>query len=187
MIRGVVCMVALGAAITACAGGDGGSTPTTSSAPPTTSTSLVDDQPSEVSEEQAVIDAYLAAIDAFYEAANPPDPHHPALEATHTGDVLASVKESLRELNEQGLALRRGDSSTTNPLVLTLTDKAAIVEDCATDADIQFDRATGEVVDDTSVVGRFTARLVRQAGTWLVAAVEFEELEEPCVSGVSGS
>lgn len=165
-----------------CSDSGGSSTPTTASRPSTT----VADERSEESEEQAVIDAYLAAIDAFYEAANPPDPDHPALEATHTGDVLASIRASLTDLSEQGLALRRGEQSTTDPVVLTLTDGNAIIEDCATDGDVQFDRTTREIVDDSVVFGRFTARLVKHANTWLVAAVEFEELEEPCVSGASG-
>lgn len=180
LVTHVILVVTLACSSVACASNS--SPPTPSSSSSSSSTSEASDAEAE---EQAVIDAYLAAIDAFYLAANPPDPDHPALAATHAGDLLSEVRASLRELDDGGVALRKGPLSAADPAVIALDGDIAFIEDCAVDADIQFEVATGEVVDDSVIFGRFTAQLERRGAGWVVTAIDFEELEEPCTSGAS--
>lgn len=131
-------------------------------------------------EEQAVIDAYLAELDAFYAAANPPNPDHPALERTATGEELQAVRNFLKELRSDGLAVRRGDETRNRPVLISMTQQEAVIRDCVTDADVQFKRSSGEIVDDKVVHGRWQARLVHVDGTWKVASANFNETGEPC-------
>lgn len=158
------------AVLGACGGGDG--SPTTSSSSTTTT--------SRASEERAVIEAYLAQIDAFYAAANPPNPDHLRLAETATGPLLESVRANLADLAARGVGIRKGEQTTNNPRVTRLTSTAAVVEDCSTDADVQFRIETNEVVDEAVSFGRLTARLVKRGEKWLVESKSVVQLSEPC-------
>lgn len=166
----------------ACASNSSPATPSSSSSSsssPSTSEAVdARDEEQEEQEEQAVIDAYLAGVDAFYLAANPPDPDHPALAATHAGDLLDSVRSALSTLADEGHAIRRGADTRYNPMVVRLSTTSAVIEDCGTDGDVKFDTATGQIIDDSVVVGRSIVRLALIDGEWITVAVEFEE--GPC-------
>lgn len=172
---------ALGLALlfSACAdGGSESSAEDNTGLPSATSTSF-----DREAEEQAVIEAYLAQLDAFYAAANPPDPDHPALAETATGPLLQGVRDRLGELRERGIGIREGDEGRGDPKVVGLESNAALVEDCVTDADVQFELESGEIVDDSVAYGRVSARLIRVRKNWLVHSISVEDLEQPCAAG----
>lgn len=177
MARSAACAL-LGLVLMAGCGGDGpdrAASPTspTSTAPPRSTTTL-----DRAAEEQAVIDAYLRQLDAFYAAANPPNPDHPALAETSTGPLLEGVRSNLADLAARGVATRKGEQTTNNPLVVRLTGNVAVIEDCGVDADVQYDLETGAVVDDSVLTGKSVAKLVKVGETWLTAEITFTE--QPC-------
>lgn len=147
--------------------------------PPSSTTTTTFDR---AAEEQAVIAAYLAGVEAFYTAANPPSPDHPALAETATGSDLADSQAFLADLRGRGVGLRRGEFTTNNPRIARLTATAAVVEDCVIDADVQFELTSGAVVDDALVYGRVTARLVKRDSGWLVETKTLEKLSKTCES-----
>lgn len=175
MARSAACAL-LGLVLMAGCGGDGAdrAASPTSTGPPRSTTTL-----DRAAEERAVIDAYLAGVDAFYAAANPPNPDHPALADTSTGPLLEGVRANLADLAARGVAIRKGEQTSQHPVVKRVAGRAAVIEDCAVDADVQFDIETGAIVDDSVVFARVTVRLVKRT-TWLVAERTAEELEEPC-------
>jgi len=157
-------------AFSACASADSqGGVSSSSTAPRTTPTTF-----DRAAEEAAVIAAYLAEIDAFYLAANPPNPNHPALAETATGDLLEGLRQNLEDLAQEGTGIRRGAQTTDHPRVTRIAPGAAIVEDCGVDGDVQFNVATGVIVDDSVITGKATARLIKVRDRWLVAEKTFE-------------
>lgn len=145
-----------------------------SSTPPRATSTTFD----RAAEEAAVIAAYLAEIDAFLDAADPPDPDDRRLAEVATGPQLEGARNLLIQLQRDGIAIRPGTDSTHTPKVTRLTTTAAVVEDCVTDADIKVDAITGEIVDDSVVAGVFTARLIKRDQRWLVEDSVFDE--KPC-------
>lgn len=183
MLRSLVTRVILGVTFAlvsvACASNSSppASSSSSSSSTSTPTSEVVDGE----DEEQAVIDAYLAAIDAFYLAANPPDPDHPALDATTAGEFREALRELLGRQQDEGIGARRGQTTANHPRVIAIADDTAQLEDCLDDADIQFDLATGEVVDDSIVHIRFLVQLEEINGSWRVTRRDItEELDEPC-------
>lgn len=162
--------------LAACGGDDESATPESSTSAPSSTTTAFDRE----AEEQAVIDAYLAELDAFYAAANPPDPDHPDLEKYATGEALRTVQENLTRLRTAGLAIKRGAQTQNSPRVVSITADRALIEDCATDADVQFRLRDSKVIDDDVLVGRYHAVLVKTEQGWLLTRSTFEELPEPC-------
>lgn len=177
VVGGVAVAALAGLVLAACDGDPGSADPATSSSSPSSSSSST---PTTVDEEAAVIEAYLAELDAFYAAANPPNPDHPALEETMTGAELTAVRSLLEDLKSRDHAIRRGSATRNDPRVTSVDRQSAVVTDCATDADVTVHLPTGDIVDDEVVHGRFTTRLVREHGRWKVAEARFEELEHPC-------
>ncbi|MBI2169541.1 MAG: hypothetical protein HYU28_08590 [Actinobacteria bacterium] len=129
-------------------------------------------------EEQAVIDAYLAGLDAFYAAANPPNPDHPDLAKTATGPLLAGVQKNLTELRDQGIGIRKGEATQNNPVVKRLQGRAALVEDCGVDGDVKFELSTDDVVDDSVISGLSLVKMIKRDGRWIANEITFEE--RPC-------
>lgn len=172
-------LAVVAALVLAACGGDGESaTPESSTSAPSSTTTTFDRE----AEEQAVIDAYLAELDAFYAAANPPDPDHPDLEKYATGRELAFLRELMTELTGDGIAIERGAQTQYQPVVKALTDSRAIVEDCVTDADRQVSVETGEPVDEEIVFGRLLTTLRKLPDGWKVERSQFTELETPCAA-----
>lgn len=184
MLRSLVTHVILAVtlALFSVACGSNSSPPTSSSSSSSTSTSTSTSEAVDAQdEEQAVIGAYLAAIDAFYLAANPPDPDHPELDATTAGEFREALRDLLGRQHDEGIGARRGQTTANHPSVIAIADDTAQLEDCLDDADIQFDLATGEVVDDSVVHVRFLVELQEINGSWRVTRRDItEELDEPC-------
>lgn len=129
----------------------------------------------QIATDAEVVDAYLAGWEAFYAAANPPDPDHPDLPKYLTGPYLRTVRANLTDLRDRGTAIRRGEQSTPfDPRVVEVTATAALLEDCWVDADVQFDVATQEIVDDDVVVVSARFRMVEEDGLWKADDNTFE-------------
>ncbi len=158
------------------------SPPTSSSSSSSSSTSTSTSEAVDAQdEEQAVIDAYLAAIDAFYLAANPPDPDHPALTRHYGEPLLTNVQEFLRQLADEGIILERGSATANHPQLHSLSRDRAELTDCLNDADVQRDRDSLEVVNDEVVYAEFTARLELREDTWiLIGRPQTAERTMPC-------
>lgn len=175
MLRGATWVAIACLLLAACSGG-GDSSAEDSRASSSTTTTTFDRE----AEEQAVIDAYLAQLNAFYAAANPPNPDHPALAETATGALLDEVRANLTELATRGVGVRKGEGTTNNPRVTRLVGTVAAIEDCSTDADVQFRIDTGEILDDSVVYGRLGSRVVKIDGRWMVESKTVTQLEKPC-------
>lgn len=180
MLRSLVTQVILAMTLAffsvACASDS--SPPATSSSSSSSSTSVTVESEDE---EQAVIDAYLAAIDAFYLAANPPDPDHPALTRHYGEPLLTNVQEFLRQLADEGILLERGSATANHPRLRNLSSDRAELTDCLNDADVQRDRESLEVVNDEVVYAEFTALLELREDTWvLIGRSQTAERTMPC-------
>lgn len=182
MLRSLVTQVILAMTLAffsvACASDSSPPSSSSSSSSSSTSTSEAVDPEDE---EQAVIDAYLAAIDAFYLAANPPDPEHPALTRRYGEPLLTNVQEFLRQLADDGVVLERGSATANHPRLRSLSGNRAELTDCLNDADVQRDRESLEVVNDEVVYAEFTALLELREGTWvLIGRSQTAERTMPC-------
>jgi hypothetical protein len=116
---------------------------------------------------------YREALDAAWD---PPDPDHPALERTMTGEQLTFIRELLEEHQRDGIVVRE-PAPTDNAVVWELGIGTATVSDCTEQVPEYgaFDLETGERLDELVPPvepGRLDAQsvdLVRNAaGTWQV-------------------
>lgn len=124
------------------------------------------------SAEDEVLAAYFAFWDAFFEAADPPNPDHPALERVATGEQL----ERLRELFAEDLResrVRRGGPEF-HPEVTELTEDSATVRDCYLDAAGIYDSDTGERLDPGDEYVLALVTLISTDGVWKVAETSLE-------------
>lgn len=154
--------------VSACSGGGDAAAP----APTTTTTTSV---------EEAVLDAYLAFWDAFFLAADPPDPDHPALAEVATGEQLERLQELFAQRQADGIANRRG-ATRQRPHVVSATPDRATVADCWLDEAVLVDVETGKVIGDRKVWTEGEFLLVREGGTWKVASNAITERgdDQPC-------
>lgn len=134
--------------------------------------------------EQAVLDAYLAATEAYDAASDPPDPEHPALHATQTGPALDQAVRQLSAYKATGRAGRdRPDSiSERRPEVVSVGDGEAVVRDCTIDDGIVVNTQTGEVVNDLVQTFLFEGHMVIEDGRWKLSSLLIEDEWE----GVAG-
>ena len=77
----------------------------------------------------AVVKAYVDATAAFVHAELAMDPNDPALIATMTGDELSTVKKNLI-IDRAGGLVARGDIKPTDPHVVSMDGRTAVVRDC---------------------------------------------------------
>lgn len=128
-----------------------------------------------ISTEDEVLAAYRASWDAFLEAADPPDPEHPRLLRTTTGEQLEAVQRMFAGDLASGF-VRRG-SFDLAPRVLSVEGRRAVVRDCMHDRGIVYEAATGEALtplDEARLLVETV--LVREAGTWKVAENDLVEV-----------
>jgi hypothetical protein len=121
----------------------------------------------------SVYSDYRAGLDAAWD---PPDPEHPALEATMAGEQLDFIRGLLTEHQTEGIVIRE-PASTDNAVVFELGIGTATVSDCTEQVEGYgaFDRETGERLDDVIApveAGRLDAQSVdlrrMPDGSWRV-------------------
>lgn len=139
--------------------------PTTTSRPGTTSTT-------EPNAEEQVVERYLAFWDARLEANNEPvNPDHPGLREYATGEQLDQVLLETTQRRDQGLAIRRAADPVGEHRVevLGIDGETATLQDCATDDDVVYRVATGEVVNDRVATLNVEATMRVVDGEWKLA------------------
>jgi hypothetical protein len=135
--------------------------------------------------ESAIVARYLAFWGAVAEAADPPDPGHPALDETAADPQLEQLQGVLARDLEQGRFRRV--VGTHNPEVRELLDggAAAVVDDCVEldPEDGTYDAETGERISEPTEPGYrelLEARLELIEGEWKVVNVNVVEEDSEC-------
>ena len=135
--------------------------------------------------EALVADRYLEFWDARFEAnTDPVDPDNPRLRDLATGEQLANVIDETQRRKDAGLAFREADGSVKERRVrvVNVEGDVATLQDCATNDDVVYRVATGEVVDDSVVTRNISAEMRLVDGEWrLAGAQELQKWE-----GVAG-
>ena len=165
------------------------SSSTSSSSSSTSSTSEPDDTSSTTSApddvHSLVTARYLEFWDARFEAnTDPVDPDSAKLRDLATGDQLGNVVAETQQRKDSGLALRTADDPVKERRVqvIEVQGDTATIQDCATNDDVVYRVATGEVLDDSVVTRNISAEMRLVDGQWrLAAAQELQKWE-----GVAG-
>lgn len=127
---------------------------------------------------QQLIDAYVAYHEAWTAAWDPPDPDHPRLAETMTGQRVAEIRRQLEADRAEGIAFRDPHDPSENAVVFDLGIGTATVSDCheAHPGYGAFDVETGERLDDVVApvepgqVNLTSVELARtDGGVWRVA------------------
>ncbi len=195
--RAALALATLCLVLASCSGDDDEAIPdsssssssTSSSSSSTASTSEPDDTSSTTSapdDVEALVTArYLEFWDARFEAnIDPVDPDSAILRDLATGDQLANVVAETQQRKDAGLALRAADDPVKERRIrlVDVQGDAATIQDCATNDDVVYRVATGEVLDDSVVTRNISAEMRLVDGRWrLAAAQELQKWE-----GVAG-
>ena len=181
-----------------CSGDDDDAIPDSSSSTPSstssssssvTSASQPDDTSSTTSTpdgvEALVTARYIEFWDARFEAnTEPVDPDSARLRDLATGDQLTNVVAETQQRKDSGLALRAAEDPVKERRVrlVDVQGDTASIQDCATNDDVVYRVATGEVLDDSVVTRNISAEMRLIDGQWrLAAAQELQKWE-----GVAG-
>lgn len=188
LVVAVACLV-----VGSCSGDDDDAIPDPSSSSTTSSSSTSTTEPDETSstttapdDVQALVTArYLEFWDARFEAnTEPVDPDSARLRDLATGDQLTNVVAETQQRKDSGLALRAADDPVKERRVrlVDVQGDTATIQDCATNDDVVYRVATGEVLDDSVVTRNISAEMRLVDGQWrLAAAQELQKWE-----GVAG-
>lgn len=194
--RAAVVLAAVCLVLGSCSGDDDGdiadsssSTSRSNSSTSTSSTSEPDGTSSTTTapdDVEALVTArYLEFWDARFEAnTEPVDPDSARLRDLATGDQLTNVVAETQQRKDSGLALRAADDPVKERRVrlVDVQGDTATIQDCATNDDVVYRVATGEVVDDSVVTRNISAEMRLVEGQWrLAAAQELQKWE-----GVAG-
>jgi hypothetical protein len=167
--------------------------PTTRPTPPTTVRKVTlgpGVKPAVVRGLQAGVSSYTAAF--VKAAANPPNPNLPALVASSTPNspTRRNAQKTIANLAAKGQALGPDSQGETIVEVITRVDSVlgnnALVKTCNYNATVQYEVATGRVVDDKKFSATNTALLVRGAdGRWRIDTFQtgrdqHEVAKNPC-------
>lgn len=135
--------------------------------------------------EALVTARYLEFWDARFEAnTEPVDPDSARLRDLATGDQLTNVVAETQQRKDSGLALRTAEDAVKERRVrlVDVQGDTATIQDCATNDDVVYRVATGEVLDDSVVTRNISAEMRLVDGRWrLAAAQELQKWE-----GVAG-
>lgn len=191
LVVAVACLV-----VGSCSGDDDDAIPdpssssTTSASSTSTSSTTEPDETSPTTtapdDVQALVTArYLEFWDARFEANNEPvDPDSARLRDLATGDQLTNVVAETQQRKDSGLALRAAEDPVKERRVrlVDVQGATATIQDCATNDDVVYRVATGEVLDDSVVTRNISAEMRLVDGQWrLAAAQELQKWE-----GVAG-
>lgn len=132
------------------------------------------------SRDDAVVAGYRAHWEAWYAAAQIPDPQLPVIAATMTGSLLESTRREVGELRSKGERVK-GDPGVPPidirqaRVVQFQSDTTAILTDCYLDNTVRYD-AAGQPIGVTEPTF-FSARatVVFAEGTWKVASLQLEK------------
>ena len=151
------------------------SAPTTTTTPPAQATTTT-----APTREAQVIAGYRAHWDAWYAAAQIPDPSLPAIATTTTGSLLAHTRGELEEMRAKGERVK-GDPGAApidirQPRVVEFqSDTTAILSDCYVDNTVRYD-AQGNAIGGTEpTFFAATATIVLVDGTWRVASLQLRK------------
>lgn len=152
---------------------------TTATAPPTdppatepvgTTTTAVPGDERFTPEEREVIVAYRAAIDAIWEAGQPPmsNPDHPALAATMVDPALTTARRAAAANLTEGVVFGRPPNSRFEVRAeqIQVDGSRASITECTLDDGFTVRAATGEVLDDRVGRSRAHAELIVRDGVW---------------------
>jgi hypothetical protein len=171
-----IVLVAAAAALAACSpGGPPAAAPATAptTTAPTTTIATTTAAPTTTTEEPevaAVRQAHLDYLAMFELVGDPPDPDHPELARTATGDAYDRLRANLAQGQLEGSRLVGGWESAIQSIEVD-GDQATVV-DCLLDTG-QIIAASGEILipaDDFRALR--TTRLERANGTWKVWRLE---------------
>jgi hypothetical protein len=115
----------------------GGGSSTKSSAPTTTTTNP---------QIAAVLTAWRAAQQAFYQAARSPDPNSPGIAATFAPPELDVVRQNLQALHGQGVVISAPTPDFSRAQVASLSGSQATVRACINGTAPEVFAATGKPV-----------------------------------------
>jgi hypothetical protein len=159
--------------------GKSAETPTssTTSAQPDTSRSTTSSPTSTApgqqwsTDQQAVIDAYLSARQAYSTSLEQPDPNNPQLPATHVDPMLTEARNTNAQWQGFGQAGKFPDNSVARsvPLAVEVTGDSATIETCGVDDSIVYEPATGKVLNDDTVTVHSSSTMTRVDGIWKLA------------------
>lgn len=133
---------------------DGRPSTTTTSTSPTTETTTATTATSTTASADPnaeVVARYQTFWRVRFEANQPPvNPADPRLAEYASGSQLENVVKETTQRRDQGLALRRAEPSSTTRRIrnVKVDGDTATFQDCATDSDVVYRVATGEVVND---------------------------------------
>lgn len=98
----------------------------------------------------------------------PVNPGDPRLADYASGPQLENVVQETTQRRDQGLALRRAEPSSTIRRIrnVKVDGDTATFQDCATDSDVVYRVATGEVVNDGVGTYSVLATMKRVGGVW---------------------
>jgi hypothetical protein len=181
-----IVLVAVAAALAACSpGGPPAAAPAATATPTTaptttiaTTTTAAPTTTAEDPEVAAVRQAHLDYLAMFELVGDPPDPDHPELARTATGDAYDRLRANLAQDLLQGNRLVGGWESAIQSIEID-GDQATVV-DCLLDTGVVYG-ADGTVLvpaDDFRALG--TSRLERHGDGWKVWRLEFTDPPERC-------
>lgn len=119
-----------------------------------------------------IVGRYKQFWEVRFEANRPPvNPSDPRLGQLATGQQLENVRLETEERRDQGLALRRPETSLYERRVklINLEGDTAELQDCVTNDGIVYRVATGEVVDSSVVTRSLSATMRLVDGAWKLA------------------
>ena len=120
------------------------------------------------STDAGIISAWLAAQEAFHQAALTSDPNEPELAATMIDPLLSNIRSTLTQLGQAG-GMGRGPTYYGRPRVTESGNGAATVVSCVHDEEIEISKVTGSPVP--GVLGeadyeQYTTTMQETVGGW---------------------
>lgn len=185
MWRAAIALAAACLVVGSCSGDDD-AIPDSSSTSSSTSSTSISSQTSEPDgasstttapdDVQALVTArYLEFWEARFEAnTEPVDPDSARLRDLATGEQLTNVIAETQQRRDSGLALRAADDPVKERRVrlVDVQGDTATIQDCATNDDVVYRVATGEVLDDSVVTRNISAEMRLVDGQWRLAAAQ---------------
>jgi hypothetical protein len=119
-------------------------------------------------EQQEVIDAHRAAVDAWRRANQRSDPDDPELLARYGGDVLVAARAMITTSRNNGQASRpaTGEPYDIEFIAVQITGDTAVTRTCEVDSDVVYRVKDGAVINDEVSTFRFESTLERKGGAW---------------------
>ena len=144
-------------------------TSTATTVPAATSTTLPQVEGVDPKMVESVWDGYVAAQRAFDKAAATPNPNDPEIAATYTNAMLDSTTKDLRAFADEGQSVSYPAASLHTARLerlKVLGPQIVQIDVCLRDDAIVAVKASGEIIDDDSVVKFSRDELILEDGHW---------------------